>query len=481
MTKKNVYIPLGILLLFILLTTPLWMWQLKPAEELNVLIVDKTVPDQSYREHKGLVWLLNHLKLKKGGNETYDPKKDYVGFVPTDQPPKFNIRKLPDDLSTYDVLYVADGYGVYDDEYGRKNIEGNRSKLLYGGMTSDEVNAISSSLIKNNQTLIAEFNTFGSPTEQNVREEFYHLLNVTWSGWMGRYFNDLDSGEVPVWLKQNYEKQYGEPFSFKGNGLVFVNEEDEVIVLTDKDMTSNHVMFNLTKKGLDDYKLNENIQYNYWFDVVEANDEKEVQANFTLSLSEDGKLKLKDHKLPLTFPAVIHHIDQSYDSYYFAGDFADQEKVPTIFQISGLTWWQKFFSFEQKGRTDTFFWKAYVPMMTEILSTRKEAASMKTVVEPDIKIEANMKVNGHSSQDYLQVYKDGEWEDILIKGINMGIAKPGSFPGETSITKAEYARWFEQISDMNANALRVYTIHPPAFYQALYEHNLESFSWCLGK
>ena len=150
---------------------------------------------------------------------------------------------------------------------------------------------------------------------------------------------------------------------------------------------------------------------------------------------------------------------------------SDQEKLPSVYQLSGLTWWQKLFSFEKKGRTDTFFWKAYVPIMTDILTTKTDTLSNVNAVQPDIKIEGGMKVIGKSGDEYLQVYRNGAWEDLLIKGVNMGIAKPGSFPGETKITKQEYARWFDQISDMNANALRVYTIHPPGFYEALYEHN----------
>ncbi|TJY44596.1 hypothetical protein E5161_02575 [Cohnella pontilimi] len=71
----------------------------------------------------------------------------------------------------------------------------------------------------------------------------------------------------------------------------------------------------------------------------------------------------------------------------------------------------------------------------------------------------------------LQVYHDGEWQPILLKGVNMGIAKPGYFPGEAAITQAEYARWFRQIGEMNANVVRVYTIHPPGFYEALKEYN----------
>ncbi|WP_175529207.1 hypothetical protein [Natronorubrum texcoconense] len=53
------------------------------------------------------------------------------------------------------------------------------------------------------------------------------------------------------------------------------------------------------------------------------------------------------------------------------------------------------------------------------------------------------------------------------------MAKPGRFPGEAAITKSEYSRWLRQISAMNANVIRTYTLHPPAFYDALAEHNVD--------
>jgi hypothetical protein len=471
MNKGNKIIIGGIVLLFVLFSAPLWLWGAQPAKELNVLILDKTVPDQSYREHKGIIWLLNHLKYQKNGKKVYQADADYAGFIPTDEPPTFHTREMPNDLSKYDVLYVADSYGVYEDEYLNGNSEGNRSNLLYGGMTPEEVNIISSSLVEHNQTLIAEFNTFGSPTKQQTREEFYQLLHVRWTGWMGRYFDDLSDSEVPIWLKENYEKQYGKAYSYKGNGLVFVNEADQVIVLTAKDIAEQPVLFKLTPNGSKAYGLKKAFQYNYWFDVIEAMDANEVQANFEMDLTKSGESKLKSVDLPLSFPAVIHHVAKSYDSYYFAGDFADQEKLPAFYQMKGITWWQKLFSIEKKGRTDTFFWKAYVPMMKEILTADNKTERKTSFIVPEVKLESGMKLNGQAGDEYLQIYKNGKWENILVKGVNMGIAKPGSFPGETSVTKDEYARWFEEISNMNANAIRVYTIHPPAFYQALYEHN----------
>ena len=72
------------------------------------------------------------------------------------------------------------------------------------------------------------------------------------------------------------------------------------------------------------------------------------------------------------------------------------------------------------------------------------------------------------------VYYDGKWEKKFLKGVNMGAGKPGTFPGELAITKEEYLRWFKEISDMNADVIRVYTTLKPDFYDALYEYNKNS-------
>lgn len=72
------------------------------------------------------------------------------------------------------------------------------------------------------------------------------------------------------------------------------------------------------------------------------------------------------------------------------------------------------------------------------------------------------------------VYSNGNWHKKFLKGVNMGVTKPGAFPGEFAITKAEYLRWFQYISDMNSDVIRVYTTQAPVFYDALYEFNKNS-------
>lgn len=66
----------------------------------------------------------------------------------------------------------------------------------------------------------------------------------------------------------------------------------------------------------------------------------------------------------------------------------------------------------------------------------------------------------------------GKWSPMWIKAVNLGAALPGKFPSEFPPNDSTYERWIALLSDMGANAVRVYTIHPPHFYAALRRWNL---------
>lgn len=89
--------------------------------------------------------------------------------------------------------------------------------------------------------------------------------------------------------------------------------------------------------------------------------------------------------------------------------------------------------------------------------------------------EDKMVVSKIDSNNKFQITNEDSWKDsIIVKGVNLGLAKPNYFPGEVAIRESEYARWFDMIDDMNANTIRVYTVQPPEFYEALYEYNKDS-------
>jgi hypothetical protein len=462
MKKQTSLIVYAILFLIILLS-PFWLWKFQPSKELNVLIFDKTVPDQTYREHKGLTWILNNAKYFKENQKPYEINEDYKGFVPKEGQ-QYSITSLPNDLRKYDVFYFTDQYGVYDEDFNGENDTGKKSSIIYGGLEAADIDRIEQELLASKgKTFIAEFNTFGSPTPESVRDKIENLLNLEWTGWIGRYFPNLNNKEVPEWVRKQYVENGGK-WNYKGEGFVFVSKNNEIVVVDEKDVTQSGALFNLTKQGKNFTNRELQGEYQYWFDINSAGSKEEILAEYNLPIKAKKKKELHGLGIPTNFPAIIHHKNAKYNSYYFAGDYADEAEVPAIYQTKGLDLWKKHF-----GTQDSFYWEVYVPMMKVLLVSGLN----QTVKQEQVEIVRNneIKTNSTTGDTYIQIQKNGKWDDFLIKGVNMGIAKPGYFPGETAISKEEYSRWFKEIGEMNANAIRIYTLHPPQFYEAFYEYN----------
>ncbi|MBB6634408.1 hypothetical protein [Cohnella thailandensis] len=455
---------------------PVLAWQGKSDHVLNAAILDKTVPDTSYREHKGLMWLLNQSKYVKSDRSAYSIKNDYFGYVPKgDGSRALRDLKLEDD---YDLLYIADTYGVYEDDLNETTaVRGNRSDKIYGGLEQSDIEQIKNGIYKGT-TLVAEFNTFGSPTGEAEQKELGEILGVRWTGWIGRYFPDLSSGgEVPEWAETNYEAQTGRKWEFDGPGFLFVDDDDRVAVLEEgKDTGKGGNVFRLTDEGKDFVGKSAKARYNYWFDVIEAEDGGSVLADYDLDLTESGEEKLKELGIPSTFPAVVKNDTGVYTSYYFAGDFADNDEVPDFYQAQWLDKLFALLSWNSGKNQQSFYWKAYRPLLKRVLQEIEEKKKKPAVIPDNAPVVTTngITIPSRVGEQYLQVYENNGWKDLLLKGVNMGMGKPGAFPGEAAIAKSEYLRWFEEIGEMNANVIRTYTIHPPGFYEALLEYNLRS-------
>ncbi len=77
-----------------------------------------------------------------------------------------------------------------------------------------------------------------------------------------------------------------------------------------------------------------------------------------------------------------------------------------------------------------------------------------------------------TNTEQLTVWNGTEYLPFFIKGVNLGIAVPGTYPGELDVSRAQYVRWFGQIKDAGFNVIRLYTLHYPHFYEALDSFNL---------
>lgn len=78
-----------------------------------------------------------------------------------------------------------------------------------------------------------------------------------------------------------------------------------------------------------------------------------------------------------------------------------------------------------------------------------------------------------TQDDYIAMSLEAGYRPLILKGINLGSSPPGYFPGEIAyaITDKMYEKWIARIAEAGFNSLRIYTLHPPEFYEALSNYN----------
>jgi hypothetical protein len=354
------------------------IWYLTPSSSLGILVVNKTVPNQEYQEHQSIHWLLNHFKFTKQNGSVYDKSKDYLGFFPANtlEESKINdfstfstdeINKL---LNENQLIYFADTYGVYENDFKQAVLE-SPSKKVYGGMNQKDISFLKEAF-QQEVDIIAEFNTIASPTRKDVRLEFENLADIKWTGWITRYFDELDTllnNDLPRWLIKAYVNQHDGVWGLAGPGMVFVHEHGTLEILRfGKDFKSNVPNIVSTAKSQKRYEIPEIVKYPYWIDVILVSSDFEVISYYDLLPTEAGIDKLREMGVPRYFPAAVVKENGKGKFYYFCGDFADNPVSGNSFRFFGVSkLWRMFLQAEDYSQRNSFFWNYYYPLMKNIL------------------------------------------------------------------------------------------------------------------
>jgi hypothetical protein len=381
-----------IALVLICILSPLIMyllWLVAAPQQLNVLILDKTVLETKTQEHLSLNWILTNGKYKHSVTGYYRHKIDYFGFFPNDSG-KFSIRdfnrpgsEMIDSLvKLYEVAYYTDLYGIYRGEWlerypnlnadsiARVDNSMERTQKIYGGMTEQELKLLTGMKVKH-KTIVAEFNVIASPTPGNVRRGFENEFKMRWTGWVGRYYEVLDTTtnkELPRWMKRNYLAQHKNSWPFRNSGIVFVREDDRIEILENNShLTTELPIIETNKRFQDKYDLPAQMKYPFWFDIINTDTTNSVVSSYRILPTQLGRKLLKRYGIPETFPAVIEHCKPDYRFYYFAGDFCDNPIGLKSAKFKYVEFLSSFFYQKMPQERISFFWDFYRPLVNHIL------------------------------------------------------------------------------------------------------------------
>ncbi|WP_461629841.1 hypothetical protein [Labilibaculum euxinus] len=370
-----------IILLFLMIPVISWIcWKFKDKVQMNLLVVDKTVPNGNYSEHLSFFWVANQKRWVKSNGKEYNFAEDFYGFHPGDDGryvikdlrifEKQGLSALADSL---DLAFFADTYGIYNSnwkdhpDYGKDTIS-----LFYGGLQPAEFNLIRE-MKRKGKTIIAEFNFIAAPTSELVRNQTEQLLGLKWSGWVGKYYHTLDTvldPEIPHWLPDLYKKNYKKEYDFKNAGIVLVDNKERIVILDAKKHLNRH--FPILESELStqlQYNVPESIYYPFWFDINSTDSRNHVLAWFNLDVNEEGKALLDQFNLPKKFPAILEH-DQDYRFIYFACDFSNNEMGIYSSYFNGINRLSgAFYNANQVKDRRMFFWKYYRPFMGTVMDS----------------------------------------------------------------------------------------------------------------
>lgn len=459
-----------LLLLMALLLTPFVMWMLSSGRTLDIVVMNKTFPlktsssgevtELDYSKQRGLFWVINYLGIKNPGkNKAYDGTTDYSGNQLVNgrlvSKPLERAAKVPD------LIYISDMYGT-----GNSKVNGTEPAGV-SGMTKEEVGFVSTSYAKGS-TVIGEYNIAGDPTKESVSKELESIFELHFTGLAGKFFSNLASkDDVPGWIRATYEQQYGKKWDLEGAGIIIAGDNRIVVLQRDVDFTGKSLQISMSGSNANAYHTT-TVDYYNWFEIVEPADPQSVIAWYDLNVSEKGADQLKLFGLDHRFPAIIANQTDQKHAYYLAGDFTDYRGPDKIKTFAGAAKLYRYFSVNSEGDLSYFYWQFYVPFMTKVLKdvepiAETEAIQPSTETAPD-----GTQLVSKVMDKQFAVYKQAAWNKVYVKGVDIGPTIPG---GTLPDDPAFYQDWFEQIADMNANTVRVYTLMPPAFYRALDVYN----------
>lgn len=351
----------------VVLVVPWIMWQSQAPVPLNIMIIDKSRPDESYQGHKGLVWLLNQQKIVQQTGEHYSYEEDYYGYDLQDGLPQMK-RLMPDEVTDTDLIYLTANRSSLSTSKNERRQDG-----IYEGLTIYDAQKIREAAYKG-VTIVAEYSALANTASKMTREQLYPILGVNSSGWQGKSVSNLQSiEEVPRWVRTNYEQREKKKWPYRGAGMLLVHMDGQVMVLEKgSDVKTGRIQVAFTQEGKEWCGITQDIHYSGWFDIIVPQQNSSILAWYRTDLTETGEQKLVDAGIPAEFAALVRYDDYNR-SYYMAGSFGEMKHYSFWRRIRGWEVVRSKLTPDQKEIPDMFYWKVYVPVMKHILEEVQES------------------------------------------------------------------------------------------------------------
>ena len=455
----------ALVLVALLISIPFILRSVQVGMKFEALLYDASAPESTFGWPSGLLWTLGYLKAESTVQDKTGDGAERAGWTESDLfgAPRTERRRS---------LAAAPRY----------------PDLLYFGGGSDEAPTFTAAdayeirrRLTNVSILIAEAPFIAKAAPGPARTELNAITGVHLSGWTGRYFRDLSRKElIPAKIVENRELAEG-PWNFSGGGLVLAREDGAIVVLRDgKELGKRKVSVLPSGDSETDWGLRDRVRYEDWFTIAEPESGVRRIADFSIDVTDDGRRLLAEADIQPDFPAITLNNQDAGQVYFMAASFgASPDRLASLIP-AGYGAFKTLLSAVAADPRSGPFWKIYVPFMRSVTAEASRVAAGKTAlaatIPPQNSDPEGVALLSRISGKSMEVMQSGVWKPFIIKGVNLGLALPNRWFTDMPRDAALYHRWFRQIAAMNANSVRLYTLAPPEFYQALDDFNRSALS-----
>ena len=369
-----------------------------------------------------------------------------VPFITFTKKPDSKITMKRYDGGNEAITWLSDHFKIIADD-----LQGEADLLLVNDARFLE---LSNSQDIDHNTVILEALYQKVNESTTLSEKLNYLTGVTSSQYVGKTYQDLsDLESIPVPILSKYHQKYGEEWPFYGEGIIISSLEDVIVLVKGRDYRGT-----LT---VDSEEIGSEMKIPFYgvFEITEG-DSPSI-ATFKLKTTVKGDAQLEKYHLKNEFPAIYQISRNYFKGYYLAGQFTDNTILTSAKYDLMVPMMQHKIIYE-KFTGEQIFWQFVVPYFEHIIQIAEKD------VEPIKSTSSDFTVK---DKFIFKKSETGEMQPFFMKGVNLGAALPGKYFTEFPQDKATYLEWLNQMKTLNINTIRVYTLLPPSFYQALYEYN----------
>jgi hypothetical protein len=316
-------------------------------------------------------------------------------------------------------------------------------------------------------------------TDQAALGGCAETAGIRFGGWIGAYVPALDAREaVPEVMRRSWERGHQGAWRFAGPGVVVQRAADGAVFVLRRGIELGNGSLRVAGGG--PLRFAPDGSYAGWFMVLAARQGTGVTASFRLDLTLAGKTACAEAGIPAQFPAATSRPYGTGRVWALAGDFAARGVASELIGPMPVAVLQRIRTLDSPDNGLSLFQRILVPLASGIAasaprlpegSARRAAAAPAAAAGSSAMAAARAEAV-RAGRHYLErKAADGAWKPWFVQGVDLGASVPGSWATEPPV---DDEAWLDDLSAMAAagfDAVRVYTLLPPAFYRALARFN----------